>query len=769
MLDTIIQRWSRFVIEKRVWVIGLTVILIGLSFYPMRNLYFDNSPEQFFVKGDPNLVNFDNIIERFGDSDYMLVGVQARPGDKNVFNGDTLRLIAKVTEFMEDHETVSKVVSLSKYQYIHSKDDTQSTDDLIEDIEDLDDSSENMERMANIMRGEKLAIGNIITEDLQHTVVLARTRYVKGENEHKIKLVKDFNAFLAKENFQEKGFHLRVYGSAPIDDLFLRANQGDQRTIYPLMFGILLIFMYFSFRTIGGVLFPLMVVFGSIILVVGIQAMLGWPLNSINTALPGILIILGIGDAVHLIVEFYHFRTSGMDSKAAAVESVRILWRPCFFTSFTTSVGFIALSVTKLVPIQELGILGAIGSQIAFLLSVTTLPALLSFTGALPEKTRQSVNQGLISRFTRFLPDFLFKYKKGVASGGIVLTILSVALVSQLSIDSNFTHYFKESNPILKDFRYFNATYEGADTLDIMLDSGEEQGVKNPDFLKEMLRFQIYLEKMEGSGAANSLVNYVRKMNQAMHNDDPAYYRLPETRELVAQYLLLYEFSGPEEDLTDLRSPNGRYARLSLKFQNVSANRTNQTLITIYEKLHNDFPDLKAEIAGTLAMFNAQDTYIREGIIQSFSLALLIIGLCFFILFRSFKYGLFSLIPSIVPILFGGGVMYLLDIKLDMGTIIVGAMSMGIAVDDTIHFLNRYLHNRKNKMGVREGVRNAIAEVGRPLIFTSMILISGFCVLSLAELKPVIYIGLFSSIIMAVALLGDLVILPAILYLADKD
>jgi uncharacterized protein len=769
MLEHIIQRWSRFVIQQRAIVLILSLLLILISIYPMKDLYFDNSAELFFVEGDPNLINFDHMIDRFGDNDYMLVGVQARSGDKNVFNGDTLRLIGKVTEFMEDHETVTKVVSLSKYQYIHSEDDTQATDDLIEDMEELDDSQENMDRMEQIMKGEKMALGNIITEDFQHTVVIARTEYIRGKNHHKVKLVRDFNAFLANEHFEDQGFKIRIYGSAPIEELFLRANQSDQKRIYPLMFVILLVFMYFSFRTLSGVFFPLIVIFGSIIFVVGVQGFLGWPFNSINTALPGILIILGVGDSVHILVEFYYFRAHGLEPKSAAEKTIQSLWRPCFFTSFTTAIGFIALSVTKLVPIKELGVLGALGALTAFLLSVTTLPALLTFTKQLPEKTKKSVGQGWVVQLTQLLPSFLFRHKKVIASFGILVSLLSVILVSQLSVDSNFTHYFKESNPILQDFRYFNAAYKGADNMDFMIDSGKEGGVKEPEFLKSMLKFQNYLEGLEGSGAANSMVNYVRKMNQSMHNDDPSFYTIPKTRELIAQYLLLYEFSGPEEDLTDIRSAEGRYARISLKFQNVSANQTNQTLEAIKEKLKSDFPELKTEIAGSLAMFNAQDSYIREGIIQSFGLALFIIGLSFFILFRSFKYGIFSLIPSIVPILFAGGIMALLQIRLDMGTMIIGAMTMGIAVDDTIHFMSGYIQNRKNDKSVETSVSLTISEAGRALIFTSIILIGGFCVLSLGELIPVIYIGLFSSIIMIMALLGDLVILPAILYIMDKD
>lgn len=769
MLDSFIQKWSRFVIQQRGLVLGLSALLIIISIYPLQNLYFDNSPEQFFVEGDPNLINFDNLIDRFGDNDYMFVGVQAHPEDKTVFNGDTLRLIHKVTEFMEDHETVTKVISLTKYQYIHSEEDSMTTDDLIEDMEELDESPENMERLAQIMKEEQLALGNIITEDLQHTVVIIRTEYLKGENHHKIQLMQDFRAFLAEEQLDQQGYRLHIYGSAPVEDLFLRANQGDQQLLYPLMFVIILTFLYASFRTVSGVTSPLVVILGSILIVVGIQGLLAWPFNAVNTALPGILIILGVGDSVHILVEFYHFRTKGLDPKAAAEKTIRVLWRPCFFTSFTTSVGFIALSVTKLMPIRELGVLGALGSTTAFLLSVTTLPALLSFTKRLPKKTRQSVDQGWLARFTQFLPTVLFQHKKTITVLGIGFSLLSVILVTQLSVDSNFTHYFKESNPILQDFRYFNATYEGAENIDFMIDSGEAEGVKEPEFLKTMVHFQNYLEGIEGSGTANSLVNYIRKMNQAMHNDDPTFYTIPETRELVAQYLLLYELSGPEEDLTDIKSADGRYARISLKFQNVSANQTHQVLETIKAKLRQDFPDLKVDIAGTLAMFNAQDTYIREGIIQSFSLALLIIGLSFFVLFRSIKYGILSLIPSIVPILFAGGIMYVLGIKLDMGTMIVGAMTMGIAVDDTIHFVNRYLQNRESQMDVQASVASAISETGRALLFTSIILICGFSVLTLGELKPVIYIGLFSSIIMAVALLGDLVILPALLYLIDKD
>ncbi|MBF0240267.1 MAG: MMPL family transporter [SAR324 cluster bacterium] len=766
-MKNFIKRWGEIVVNYRWVVLTLSVLLLAASILPMKNLYFDNSNEMFFLKGDINLVTFDKFLDRFGDSEYLLIGLESRPQDKNVFNEDTLKTIAKITEFLENHEVVTKVSSLTKYQYIKSEDDVLSTIDLIEDMGQLSYDQDSMDHLVSIMNEEELVHGALISKDFRHTVVFARTQYVRGNADHQIKLINELNAFLAKENFEKLGFNIRIFGGPLLAERFLNVTIQDQMLINPLMYSIILCLLFISFRTVTGILMPIMIIAGSLVLTIGLQGFLHWPFNTVNTALPGILTIVGIGDAIHIIVEFYHFRNEGLDPRQAAKKSIEVLWLPCFYTSITTAAGFIALSVTKLAPIRELGILGASGAMLAFLLSVVTLPAILSFIKPLPVATQKIVSEGIIARFTHQLAHFTHQNYKGlIAVGGIGL-VAGLGLVSQLDVDTNYVNYFKKNTKLRSDIEYFDQVYQGGSTIEFMIDSGEEGAVKNPAFLNKVLHMQEYLEGLDGTGKANSMINYIRKMNQAMHNDDPTFYTIPETRELIAQYLLLYENTGPEENLMDMRTSDDRYLRLSLRIKNMTALKTHTLVKDIQDYLQQNYPELPAELTGTLMLFNAQDVYTQQGMVRSFGLALTMIGLMFFVLFRSVKYGFLALVPSILPILMAGGLMELLGISLDMGTMIVGAMTMGIAVDDTIHVLNRYLQARKNNRTVETSIHLAMIESGRAVIFSSIILTAGFSVMLLGSFMPFIYMGIFSAIIIMFALIADLFFLPALLYVVD--
>ncbi|MBF0278908.1 MAG: MMPL family transporter [SAR324 cluster bacterium] len=770
MLKTLILKWAEFVVNQRVLVILFTLLLAFGSLHPIvKNAYFDNSNELFFLPDDPNLKKYDLLLDRFGDNEYLSVGIEARDSDKNVFNYDTLQMIAKITEFLEDHEAVTKVSSITKYQYIHSEDDALQVDDLIEDMEDLDNTQESMDQLAAIMEKETLVHGALVTADMQHTVIVARTEYIKRENDHKVKLIDELNAFIKDQQFKELGFDLHIFGQALLAERFLHLTMGDQSLIVPLLSLVIVVLLFLSFRTVTGVLMPWMVIFCSILMVLGFQFLLEWPFNMINTMLPNIIIIITIGVSVHLITEFYHFRNTGLDPEAAAKKAVEVLWLPCFYTSLTTSIGFLALSVTKLAPVKEFGVLGAAGAVVSFLLSVSLLPAVLSFIRSFPKGAQFAVTEGWVSRVTARLSPFTYQYRIPITVIGGGLIVFSVIFSSQLSVDANFISYFKQNSKVRQDFNYFDRTYGGGLNLEFMLDSGKEGGVKEPEFLREALRFQDYLENMEVTGQANSVLDYIRKQNQSMHNDDPAFFRIPESRELVAQYLLLYENTGPEEDLSDLKTFDERVMRISLRVVNMSDMAMAKWMDGIRETLKKDFPTLKMELTGTIALFNAQQVYMQDGMIRSFSIAVMIIILCFFVLFRSFKFGLLAMIPSIFPILFTGGIMFLMGVTLDLGTILIAAMTIGIAVDDSIHVMNRYVQARRSGKSQQESVHLAMIESGRAVIFTSIILIGGFSMFMLASFVSFIYLGLFSAIIMLVALLADLLFLPAIIFVTGKS
>ncbi len=804
-MKTLIQNWAEFVVNRRWTVIALTILCLGAFTIPMKNLYFDNAQETWLMDGDPAIQQYTELREKFGNSQYLLVGVDAPDGHPSVFNKETLQTIAKITRFLEDHETISKVSSLTKYQYIHSKEDTLYTDDLIEDVEsqlDLRNSSglpishgqdqggtdddgfneakneaeeegANSEKwltfrqMAEVMKGETLAHDFLITKDLRHTIISARIEFIEGSLDHHIKLVRDFQRFIEQEKFEELGFKLRITGIPFVNEQMQYNSERDQILTTPLMFLLILIFLTLSFRSFSGVLTPLIVVIGSVIAVMGLIGLFGWALNIVNTVLPLLIMAIGIGDSVHVIVDFYSFRNMGFSPKEASVETVKNLWVPCFNTSLTTSIGFLALSVSKLPPVKEYGVVAAIGIMIAFFISMTTLPALLSFVKTKPKKTQKLIEEGLVARLTHAITPFVYQNRKAIVWISLVIATLSVGFSSQIEVDSNVLHYFKEDSRIRQDALYFDDLYKGSTSLEFNLAASEKGGVKEPQFLRRALAFQDHLESLTEAGKAYSVLNYLRQMNQAMHNDDPTDYRLPDSRDLVAQYLLLYENSSPEEDLTDLKSFDEQNLRITVKHKNMYTSEAKKLVAAIQQEMDTNYKELNGNITGDTMLAIQRESYILGGMAKSLLLALGIIVICFFVLLRSFKYGCLSLIPSLFPLSVVGGLMYLVGRPLEFSTMIVGAITIGITVDDTIHIMTHYIRELRSGNTQMESIHSAITKSGRALVFTSIILYFGFSMNLLSSWLPMIYFGLFTGLIILVALISVIIILPAVIFLIE--
>jgi predicted RND superfamily exporter protein len=779
----------------------------------MKNLYFNNSNEIWFLENDQALVQYQNFRDIFGNGQYMIVGVETRSKDQSIFNKDTLTLIAKITRFFEDHKLVTKTVSITNYQYIHAENDTLTTENLIENIDDrfslnrtqrtkssptknvqaesdedieFDDDSgfeesdldvadsipvkgRSYQEMLEIMQNETMVHDFLITKDMKHTIISARILYKQGTTDHHVELVNDFNTFIEQEHFKEQGFKLHISGNPLISERFQSFAIGDLMTTMPAMFLLVIIFLFLSLRTVQGVLLPMVVIVASIVTAFGILGIFNWSFNMLNITLPVLLMTVGIGDSIHLITEFYHFRNQGYSPQTAATEATKILWLPCFYTSLTTALGFLAISISNLLPLKEYGIVAAIGVAVTFLISVTTLPAMLSFIQGKPEKTERIVKQGIVAKITSQIVPFTFRYSKIIVVIGTFIILITLVLAVKITVDANLVNYFKEETQIRADIIYFDNTYNGFANLEFELDTHLEGGIKEPEFLQQALTFKNYLEELENTGKSRSIFNFIQKMNQAMHDDDPTWFKLPESRELVAQYLLLYENSGPEEDLTDLKNIDESSMRISLKLTNMSTAKMKILVREIENKLANSFPKLDVTITGDLLLFNRMDSYIQEGLIRSFSLAIGLIIICFFILLRSVKYGLLAMIPSLFPIIFAGGLMYLMEITLDFATMIVAATTFGIAVDDTIHIMTRYIDGRKNGHGRKKALHLAMTESGRALIFTSVILYFGFSILMLSSFVPNIYFGFFAGIVILVALLADLLLLPAIMFLSGDQ
>ena len=769
-MTALISLWADFVVAKRLFIIVASLVLLSVVLTTSPTIPFDNSTERYFVAGDPAIVEYDTLNELFGDNEYLIVGFEAATIEADIFSPDTLRDIVRVSDFLEFHEHISQVRSLSTFQYIHSDGDDLSTDYLIDDVEDLINNPVEIEFAKSVLNSESLALDTLITRDFRHTRIAGRVEYRADTSETKIQLVQDLYRFIEEEEINSDEYILHLSGYPLVQERFETVTAEDVGVLIPLMIIVMVVLLFISFRSVVATLAPWLVIASGILIVLQIQGLLGIPHTTIDSgALNPTLIIIGVGITVHVLLDFFHFMREGMSGEESARSTIINIWKPAFFTAITTSAGFYALSITKIMPIREFALLGAIGPVVLFLFSMTILPALLSYMKSIPNPTTAVLDNGIISSITKAVPGFTLRNRNAILILGLIAIIFSVWNIPNIKIDTNYVTLYKENNPTRLDINYFDDVYRGMMNLDIILDSGEAEGVKNPAFLRQLEEIESWLTARDALGPINSLTDYLKEINQALNGDDPEYFRLPDTPQMSAQFLFLYDSSGANEDLSDIKDFDNRFTRLVVPIVNMPASgmKAEQDSITAY--LNDNYEQLQPVITGTMALYTVQNIYIAEGMAQSFIIALSVITLFFIILFKSFKYGNLSIIPSVLPIILAGSFAGWMGIYLDQSAVIVFAMTMGIAVDDAIHVMSRYLSAKESGASTQQSIQRAMSESGRAVVFSSMVLVFGFSVLCFASLTTVINVGLFGSIIMSLALLGDLIFLPAILYLVDGN
>ena len=766
-MTSLIESWANFIVSRRLIVIILALLLLPVMIFTGSTIPFDNTTERYFVEGDPTRVDFDRLIDLFGDYDYLIVGVESLSDSDDIFQAETLKAIDAISNFFDSHRFVTQVRSLSNYQYTRADGDDLSTEYLLEDVDSLDNNPQELGRIKAIVAEEELALGTLISPDFKHSRITARVEYRRDTAAHKVALAQEFYQFIADENLGSANYKLHYSGYPLLSERFETLAQEDLVVLIPVMGVLMLLMLYISFRSVLAVVLPSMVIAIGVLGVNEIQSYIGSPHSTVDQALLPTLIIIGVGITVHVMLEFYHYLGVCNDSKVAARQTIIHLWKPAFFTAITTSAGFYALSITKIIPIKDFAILGAIGPLILFLLALSLLPAMLSFVTKVPARTRKVLSAGMVTRLTNNLPDFTLKYRNIILIVGGGSLVFALLALPQIQIDTNYVTFFKKNSVTRQDIVYLDDVFKGVMTLDVVLDSGEVDGIKNPAFLQQVEDFQAWIEAREAIGPVNTLVDYLKQINQALNQDDPAYYRLPDSREMTAQFLLLYSSSGTNEDLSDIKDFDDRYLRLVAPIINMKASETQVELQYIEDYLQNNYPELNAMLTGGIILKTAQDIYAAEGMSRSFGIALLVVSILFIALFRSLKYGILSIVPSVLPIILTGAIAGVSGVYLDLSTILIGAMTMGIAVDDSIHVMSRYLSAKKQGIATREAIGKAMNESGRAVVFSSLVLVLGFSVFSLASFTTIIYIGLFGSAIMFLALLCDLILLPALLYLVD--
>lgn len=551
-----------------------------------------------------------------------------------------------------------------------------------------------------------------------------------------------------------------------MDNAFNEAGEGDMKSLVPFMYGIVLIVMAISLRTFWGTLTTILIMAFSILTGMGTAGWSGISLTPISANAPTIILTLAVADSIHILVTLFYEMRHGKPKYEAIRESLRVNHQPVFITSLTTAIGFLSLNFSDSPPFQDLGNIVAVGVMAAYVYSVLFLPAMMAIL-PLRVKTVASSDNIIIDS----LGDWVIRNRNLLFwSMIIVITFLSIQIPKNV-IDEKFNEYFDTRYQFRIDNDYVEEHLTGFESIEYSLRAGESGGISNPEYLNNLERFATWYRQQPGVMYVSTLTDTMKRLNKNMHGDDQSYYRLPDERDLSAQYLLLYELSLPFGlDLNNQINIDKSSTRLTVILESISTQDALALENSAQKWLKkNAPPEMASHGASPLIMFSHIAMRNIDSMMVGTFFALLLTSAILVAVLRSFKLGLISTIPNLVPMAMTFGVWGLVVGEIGLAVSVVAPVALGIIVDDTVHFLSKFRRARV-ELGktTEEAIRYSFHTVGTALILTSIVLVCGFLVMTLSGFRMNVQLGFMTTIAIVCALLADFLFLPSLLMKLDR-
>jgi predicted RND superfamily exporter protein len=758
--------WANFVIRNKWLVLFFSVSLVLVAGFGAGKMTFNGDYHVFFSDENPQLKAFDALQNKYTKDDNVFILFE--PQDKNVFTPRTLKAIEEFTREAWKTPHSTRVDAITNFQYTRSEGDDLFVDDLVREAETK--SEEELQHIRQIAITDPRIKNRLVNENGSATAVNITVKIPDGAdpkiNDEVVKYVRDQLAL-----FQKSHPDIQFYtsGTIMLSNAFNESSAKDLSTLTPLMFLMIALVTFFFTRTITGTVSTLLVVIFSITTAMGIGGWLGMYLTPASASFMNIIMTLAIADSIHIISSFIHGLKTGLQKREAIVESLRVNFLAVFLTTFTTVIGFLSMNFSDSPPFRDLGNLTSIGMVAAWYFSVTTLPVLLTIFPVWIKKAeaRDLSRPSYLDR----LAEFSITRRREIVFGSLAVTLLSMGLIFRNDLNDEFIKYFSKNVEFRTDTDHISESLTGVYTVEFSINSGEPGGINKPEYLAKLQEFENWLYTNEDVVHVSSFTEVSRQVNKSMHGDDPAYYRLPDNREEAAQFLLLYEMSLPFGlDLNNQVNVDKSETRVIVTTNNVPSKRMIALEESAKKWLASNAPDyMMSEGVSTIMMFSHLTQRQIYSMMSGNVWALVLISIALGLWFTSFRYGSLSLIPNIAPVIIGLGFWGLFAGYINTGISSVFGMTLGIIVDDTIHFIAKYLRARRELgKSPEDSVRYVFTTTGNALVGTTIVLVLGFFVIAQSDFGLNSGMAKITMIIIAVALVFDLLLMPALLIMADK-
>ena len=756
------ETFSHWVIRWRVAILLVSVVLVVAVASGARYIEFSNDYRAYFSEDNPQLQAFEALQNVYSKTDNVLFAIA--PKDGQVFSRKTLANVEWLTAQAWKLPYATRVDSVTNFQHTRARGDELVVSDLVSNAAAL--SPHDLERARQVAVSEPLLAKQLISPAADVTGVNV-TIGLPGKSLDEVPEVMAAARKLADTlRAQNPDIDIYMTGAVPIDNAFGEQARRDMATLTPIMYGVILLVTFLILRSLSGTFAVMIIVSLSTLLALGVTGWFGIQLTPPSAAAPTVILTLAVAHSIHILITILHGMRAGLTKHAAITKSIKLNLYPISLAALTDVIGFTSMNFSEVPPFRDLGNIVTFGVVASYLLAIVFLPALMSLLPLRvhPSKTRTSLAM-------ERLGDFVVRRRLPLLVGMSLLAVGLVAMIPRNELNDNFVKYFDQTVEFRRDSDFVNAKLAGLDAVLYSLGAGGSGAVSDPVYLAKVEEFAHWYREQPGVVHVASITDVMKRLNQNMHADDPKWYRIPESRALAAQYLLLYEMSLPFGlDLNNQINVDKSASLLTV----VMKSSTSKEILALEEQAQawltaNAPPAMRAPGTGPSVMF----AYIGERNILSMLngnlVALLLISLVMIFALRDIKLGFLSLVPNLVPAAMAFGIWGIFVGQVGLALSVVAIMTYGIVVDDTIHSMTKYVQARRDMaMSPEQAVRYVFSTVGTAAWAMTVILACGFLVLAFSAFELNSSMGIMTALTIVLALVADFLLLPPLLMTFDR-
>ena len=792
-LENWMGKMGGFIYDNPLKVIVVVLALLAFPLSHVPQIKMDTSTEGFMHDDDPVLLEYNAFRAQFGRDERVIVALK----NDDIF---TLEFLNRLKEIHEDLASnvpfLDDITSLYNVRNTRGEGDKLITDDLLEYFPTTQEEVDVIKQQAMASHFYK---DLFISSDGKMTTIVIETDAYSHEGEKKVSDIDAFDegfsddtnneigqtkerAFLSdKENaqlvsavlsivekYKQDDIEIYVAGSPSVNHALKSQMQADMQKFMRITFLIILVFLFVMFRRASAVFYPLIVIILSLLATVGTMAWSGVAFKLPTQIVPSLLLAVSIGATVHILSIFFDkFNTTG-DKREAIRYTLGHSGLAIAMTSVTTAIGVGSFSGSQVAPISDLGMFASLGVMISLFLTLTLLPALLSMT-KMKQKVKSEADK--LDRMMQKLSVIPVKHYKSIIALSAVLVMVALIAAMKIELSHNPLKWFQPESYDRISTETIDEKLNGSVTIELIIDTKRENGWNDPVRLEKLNilseEMEQYVDRHTHIGKVVSLATIVKETNRALHENKEAYYTIPGNANLVSQELLLFENSG-SDDLEDVVDSQFSKARISIKLPWTDAVRATEVLHYVKEAATNTFPDDKVTTTGMIPLLINTFSHAVSSSVVSYFIAFVGIALMMMLILGSVRIGLISMIPNLTPIILGLLLMYFAHIPLDMFTLLIGSIAIGLAVDDTIHFLHNFRRYYLESGDSAKAIEQTFFTTGKAMVITTIVLSLGFYAYIMANMISVQNFGLLTGSVIILALLADLLLAPALMIVVAK-